>query len=96
MMPITMPKTYMMHMTQAALSGKNAAAKKAYIGNFAVQDMKGVSIMVRRRSRSEGRVRLAITAGTEQPKPISNGTMERPDSPNLRNDLSITKAMRAI
>ena len=61
-----------------------------------MHDMKGVSMTVRRRSRSEGSVRLDMTAGTEQPKPMSSGTMERPDSPNLLSNLSTTKAMRAI
>ena len=66
------------------------------MGSLAVHDMKGVSIMVRRLSRSEGSVRLAMTLGTEQPKPTSRGTMERPESPILRSSLSMTKAMRAI
>ena len=37
------------------------------MGSFAEQDMKGVSRMVIFRSRSEGRVRVAMMAGTEQP-----------------------------
>ena len=41
-------------------------------------------------------VRLAIAAGTVQPKPISSGTMLRPDNPSLRRGLSITKATLAI
>ena len=35
-------------------------------------------------------------AGTEQPKPISMGTILLPDSPILRNSLSMTKAILAI
>ena len=58
--------------------------------------MKGVSRMVIFRSRSEDTVRVAMIAGTEQPKPISSGTMLRPDRPILRSSLSITKATRAI
>lgn len=58
--------------------------------------MKGMSITVILRSRSEGRVRVAITLGTEHPKPMSNGTMLRPESPSLRIDLSMKKAMRAM
>ena len=49
-----------------------------------------------RRSRAEGSVRVAMTAGTVQPKPMSMGTKLRPDSPSLRSSLSITKATRAI
>ena len=49
-----------------------------------------------RLSRSEGRVREDITAGTEQPKPISKGTILLPERPIFLKDLSITKAIRAI
>lgn len=58
--------------------------------------MKGISIIVIRRSRREGSVRVDMTAGTEQPKPISRGTMLRPDRPILRSSLSMTKATRAM
>ena len=58
--------------------------------------MNGVSSMVSLRSRADGSVRVAITAGTEQPNPMSRGTMERPERPSLRRSLSVTKAMRAI
>ena len=49
-----------------------------------------------RQSRSLGRVRVDMTAGTVQPKPISIGTMLRPDRPILRSSLSMKKATRAI
>ena len=52
--------------------------------------------MVIFRSRSEGRVRVAIIAGTEQPKPMSMGTKLLPDRPIFRSSLSITNATRAI
>ena len=58
--------------------------------------MKGVSRIVILRSRSLGRVRVAITAGTVQPKPISIGTMLLPDRPIFRSSLSITKATLAM
>ncbi|CDB88465.1 unknown [Firmicutes bacterium CAG:170] len=48
------------------------------------------------RSRSEERVRVAMTAGTVQPKPMSIGTMDLPERPIFRSSLSITKATRAI
>ena len=49
-----------------------------------------------RRSREDGRVRVAMTAGTVQPKPMSMGTKLRPDRPIFRRSLSMTKATRAI
>ena len=52
--------------------------------------------MVILRSRSEGSVRVDMTAGTVQPKPISIGTMLRPERPIRRSSLSITKATRAM
>ena len=58
--------------------------------------MNGVKRIVMRRSRSEGSVRVDMMAGTEQPKPMSSGTILRPDSPILLSHLSMTKAMRAI
>ena len=47
-------------------------------------------------SRSLGRVLVAITAGTVQPKPISIGTILLPESPIFLNSLSIKNATRAI
>ena len=63
---------------------------------FVEQLMNGVSKMVSLRSRSDGSVRVAITAGTVHPKPMSMGTMLRPDRPIFLSSLSITNAMRAI
>ena len=47
-------------------------------------------------SRSEGRVLVAMIAGTEHPNPISIGTKLLPESPILRSNLSIIKATRAM
>lgn len=58
--------------------------------------MKGMSMMVMRRSRRDGRVLVDMTAGTEQPKPISMGTILLPERPILRRSLSMTKATLAI
>ena len=58
--------------------------------------MYGVRRMVILRSRSEETVRVAMIAGTEQPKPMSIGTMLRPERPMRRRGLSMTKATRAI
>ena len=70
--------------------------KNAYIDIFAEQLIYGVSRMVILRSRSDETVRVAIMAGTEQPKPMSIGTMLRPDRPIFRSGLSITNATRAM
>ncbi len=75
--------------------GKIAPANSAYTGSFAPQDMNGVSMMVMRRSFSFSMVRAAITAGVVQPKPISMGTNDLPESPMRRSSVSIIKAMRA-
>ena len=66
------------------------------MGTLAEQDMNGVSSMVILRSRSLASVRQLITAGTEQPKPISMGTNERPLRPIRRSSESITNATRAM
>ena len=76
--------------------GKNAAIKNPYIGSFAVQLMKGMSMTVSFLSRSEGSVRLAITPGTEHPNPTSIGTILLPDRPIRLSGLSMTNAIRAI
>ena len=47
-------------------------------------------------SLSLGRVLVDMTAGTVQPKPISMGTMLRPESPILLKSLSMKKATLAI
>ena len=52
--------------------------------------------MVILRSLSLDRVRVAIMAGTEHPKPISIGTKLRPERPIFLRSLSITKATRAM
>ena len=66
------------------------------MGSFAVQLMKGINRIVNLRSLSEGSVLLDMTAGTEHPKPISMGTILRPESPSFLRGLSITKATLAI
>ena len=48
------------------------------------------------RSRSLDNVRVAMIDGTEQPKPMSSGTIERPDRPILRMGRSMTNATRAM
>ena len=48
------------------------------------------------RSRSDSMQRVAMIAGTVQPKPSTSGTKERPCSPNRRITPSITNAARAM
>ena len=65
-------------------------------GTFAPQGMKVVVIIVMRRSRSFSMVREAMMPGMPQPVPTSMGMKDLPESPNLRNTRSKTKAIRAI
>ena len=58
--------------------------------------MNGVSRIVIRRSRSFSTPRAAMIAVVVQPKPISIGMNERPDSPNLRSSRSVMNAARAM
>ena len=90
------PVKYKPVITNHPCSGKKAWVKKAYTGILAEQLMKGVKRTVIFRSRSEGRVRVAITAGTVQPKPMSIGTKLLPESPSFLKSLSMMKATLAI
>ena len=94
--PIIIPIKYTPTIIRPENSGKNASAKKPYIGSLAEQLINGVSIIVILRSRSEDKVLLDITAGTVHPKPISIGTILFPESPILLSSLSITNAILAI
>ena len=58
--------------------------------------MNGISRMVILLSLSLGRVLVDMMAGTEQPKPISIGTILRPDRPIFLKSLSMTNATLAI
>ncbi len=58
--------------------------------------MNGVRMIVMRRSRLEGSVLVDMTAGTVQPKPISIGTILRPERPIRRRSLSMKNATRAM
>ena len=64
------------------------------MGRRAPQLISGRTMIVTVRSRSDSMVRVAITAGTVQPKPSTSGTKERPCKPNLRITPSITKDAR--
>ena len=82
--------------SDAVSEGELQNVKSAYIGSFALHDMKGTRRIVIRLSLVLERVRADIIAGTEHPKPISIGTNERPERPILRSNLSIIKAILAI
>ncbi len=76
--------------------GKKATAKSTYTGNRAPQLIKGAISTVKIRSVTRSIVRVAITAGTLQPKPTISGTKARPGRPRKRIRRSITKAARAM
>ena len=78
------------------LCGKKAAANNTYTGRRAPHDIKGAMAIVIKRSRRCSSVRVAITAGTLQPKPTISGTKLLPGRPIQRIKRSITKAARAI
>ena len=63
---------------------------------FAEQLIYGVKSIVIFLSLSDETVLVAITAGTEQPKPMSMGTKLLPESPIFLRGLSITNATLAI
>ena len=92
---VTIPRKYSPEIISQLYFGKNACAKNAYIGSFAEQLMNGVSSIVILLSLSLGRVLVDITAGTVQPKPISIGTMLRPERPIFLNSLSMKNATLA-
>ena len=75
---------------------KIAPAMRAIIGSFALHGINVVVIIVIFLSRSFSIVRDAIIPGIPQPVPISIGMNDLPERPNLRNNLSIMKAIRAI
>ena len=58
--------------------------------------MNGIMNTVRKRSRFESSVRVAIMAGTEQPNPTSIGTKDFPGRPIQRMKRSMTNAARDI
>ncbi len=66
------------------------------MGSRAPQLMSGSTSMVTRRSRRVSRVRVAMMAGTVQPKPISSGMKLLPCRPTRFMKRSMTKAARAM
>ena len=74
----------------------SAPATIAINGSFAPQGMNVVVMIVIRRSRSFSIVLEAIMPGIPQPVPTSIGMKDLPESPNLLNIRSSTKAIRAM
>jgi hypothetical protein len=92
-----MPIIYIIHMIGPCQAGaKNAGIIRAYIGNLAPQLNSGITIIVVRRVRRFSRIRVAIIAGTEQPKPINIGMKLLPCKPILCITRSIRNAARAM
>ena len=67
-----------------------------YMGNRAEQDMNGRMSMVMSRERRLSMVRVAMMAGTLQPKPMTSGINDFPCSPMPCMSLSMMKAARAM
>ena len=76
--------------------GKNAPASRMYTGRRAEQLMKGRTSIVTRRLLRLSIIRVLITAGTLQPKPMMSGMKDLPCRPILCISLSMMKAARAI
>ena len=68
-------------------------AIRAIIGSFALHGINVVVMIVILLSRSFSIVLDAIIPGTPHPVPISIGTNDLPDNPNLRNTLSRINAI---
>ena len=66
------------------------------MGRRAEHDMKGRMSMVMSRDRRLSMVRVAMTAGTLQPNPMTSGMNDLPCRPILCISLSMMKAARAI
>ncbi len=64
-------------------------------GSRAPHDMKGTSRPARIRSRREESERVARTAGTVQPKPITMGRKAAPGSPTTRMTPSVNMPERS-
>ena len=91
-----MPNRYNAIRMRGACLGKNAPVKSTSTGSRALHDIKGVTSIVIMRLLRLSMVRVAIIAGTLQPKPISIGMNDFPCNPILCIRRSIMKAARAI
>ena len=76
--------------------GKKALMRMTKTGMRAEQDMNGMMSMVTRRLFGLSMVRVAMTAGTLHPKPMTIGMKDFPCSPMRCMRLSMMKAARAM
>ncbi len=91
-----MPKAYSPNRMRLPLEGKKALTKRMYTGRRALQDMKGTMNMVIIRLLRLSMVRVAMMAGTLQPKPMMRGMNDLPWRPMRCITLSMMKAARAM
>ena len=71
-----------------------SAINKVYTGSRAEQLIKGVTIIVIKRSFQFEIVRVDMIAGTAQATPLINGISDLPFNPNFRMSWSIRKLTR--
>ena len=90
-----MPNAYSENITVDACAAKKAPEKTIYTGMRALQDMSGVTNMVMKRLLVFSIVRVAITAGTLQPNPMSKEMKDLPCSPMRFISGSANMAARA-
>ena len=76
--------------------GKKAPAKSTKMGRRPAQDMKGMMAMVTSRLFRLSMLRVAMMAGTLQPKPMTMGMKLFPCRPIRCISLSTMKAARAM
>ncbi len=79
-----------------SVGGNSAAMISVYTGKRAEQVIRGMTSMVKSRSRSRSMVRVAMMAGMAQAQPLSMGTKARPWRPRLFMMRSIRYAARAM
>ena len=84
-----------MDMTHTLWPGKNAPQNTTYMGRRAEHDMNGMASMVTTRVKRFSMVRVAITAGTLHPNPISSGMNDLPCSPMRDSRGSASMVARA-
>ena len=82
--------------TQTSYCGKKAETSTTYTGMRAEHDMKGSTSIVISRLRGFSMVRVAMTAGTLQPNPITMGMNDLPCRPMRCISLYMMKAARAM
>ena len=72
------PRKYIPKRARAELWGKKAPARRTKIGSRPAQDINGMMAIVMRRLLRLSIARVAMIAGTLQPKPITIGMKDFP------------------